>query len=121
MLKIRLKKILLILFTLGFIYRKWNKALEKKENTVYQSAKLPFDFKELFLYLGGPENLKSLEKTTSRVLVFFEDKSLIDQNKLMSLKGINGIFFKSDSIALVLGEYTQVTYDKLLEQKHESK
>ncbi|SYV93194.1 Uncharacterised protein [Mycoplasmopsis synoviae] len=39
----------------------------------------------------------------------------------MSLKGINGIFFKSDSIALVLGEYTQVTYDKLLGQKHESK
>lgn len=61
------------------------------------------DKNELFLSLGGEENIVNFEQKGSRLNIFFKNKDLIDVDKLKDL-GFNNYILLSNKITFTLDE-----------------
>ncbi|QGZ97513.1 PTS sugar transporter subunit IIABC [Mycoplasma sp. NEAQ87857] len=110
--KNNLKIVILTLLTFGLIWIKWNKKKHQPENTIYQNDKLPFKI-SLLLDALKPDNILEIDQKPSRVKIMVNQADIIDLDAIKKLKGIRGVFLKSDSITLVFGEYSQVIAKEL--------
>ncbi|WP_036459143.1 PTS sugar transporter subunit IIABC [Mycoplasma leonicaptivi] len=111
--KYRIKMIFLTIITFGLIWIKWSKKIEHKKNTIYQVENIPFNIEAFFSLLGTKENIKKIDSKHSRIDIYFSDISKINKEQIQKLKGVSGIFVKSDTISVVLGVYTQSVFNAL--------
>ncbi|QDF64897.1 hypothetical protein [Mycoplasma nasistruthionis] len=114
MIKKRFKIWFLTIITFGLIRLKWKNIQNKQKNLVFQNDKLPFEFQELLNCFSNTEITKA-ERTLTKITVFLKQAKQVDLQALKNLKGINGLFVKSDSVSLITGEYTQAIYEQLIE------
>ncbi|AKA49889.1 hypothetical protein VO56_01250 [Mycoplasmopsis gallinacea] len=113
--KNKFKMIFYTIITFGLIWIKWKKQLKHTKNTIYQSNNLPFDINLLKVALGEG-NIEKVETKPSRITVFLKNAKIADLDKIRKLKGVTGIFAKSDSVSIILGEFSAITA-RLLEGK----
>ncbi|WLP85154.1 PTS sugar transporter subunit IIABC [Mycoplasma seminis] len=104
--------VFLTIITFGLIWIKWNKQSKKEKNTIYQNDKLPFKISD-FLTATGENNITALSTRLNRINVEVKDIKKVNLENIKKMKGISGIFAKSQSFSIVLGEYTQVVYQEL--------
>ncbi|ATO30918.1 PTS sugar transporter subunit IIABC [Mycoplasmopsis bovirhinis] len=109
------KMILLIIVSFGLILIKWKKVKHQK-NTFYQVENLPFDINKLIKYLGN-NNFVAKECKLSRIELEIKDLNLVNLEKIKALKGVSGLFVKSNLISIILGVYSKATFTALAKQK----
>ncbi|VEU70368.1 hypothetical protein [Mycoplasmopsis glycophila] len=111
--KYKAKIVCLTVLTFGLIWIKWRKQKKHTKNTIYQVDKIPFDIKQLKNFLGEKDNILEIETKPSRINIFVQDVKKIKAEQIKNLKGITGVFLKSNSISLILGEFSQAVAKEL--------
>ncbi|QCZ36596.1 hypothetical protein [Mycoplasma nasistruthionis] len=113
MIKKRFKIWFLTIITFGLIRLKWKNIQNKQKNLVFQNDKLPFEFQDFLNCFSNTEIIKA-DRTLTKITIFVKQAKQIDLQTLKSLKGISGLFVKSDSVSLITSEYTQVIYEQII-------
>ncbi|MGZ9755482.1 PTS glucose transporter subunit IIB [Mycoplasma sp. 246B] len=101
------------IITFGFIWLKWkNKSKNHQKNTIYQENNLPFKIQTLINALKQ-ENIIKITNTHYRVNITLKDTKIIDIQSIKALKGVRGLFLKSNSISITFEQYTAAVADAL--------
>ncbi|MBU5453850.1 sucrose-specific PTS transporter subunit IIBC [Caproiciproducens sp. MSJ-32] len=58
---------------------------------------------EILKYVGGKENIKSMEHCATRLRLILKDKSLIDEKAIENIDGVKGQFFAAAQFQIILG------------------
>lgn len=58
---------------------------------------------DILKYVGGKENIKSMEHCATRLRIIVNDKSLIDEKAIESIDGVKGQFFAAAQYQIILG------------------
>ncbi|UUM19503.1 MULTISPECIES: PTS sugar transporter subunit IIABC [unclassified Mycoplasma] len=95
------------------IWIKWKKQIKHEKNTIYQADKLPFNKDAFLACFNDLNHIVSLELKPSRVNIIFNQNPQVNLEKLKSLKGISGILVNSNKLSIILGEFSQATYNLL--------
>lgn len=95
--------IFLSIITLGIylIVIKKRKNIEVKETLIEE--KIPFKIETLITALGGLQNISSVSAITSRIKINFNDRSMIDIEKIKKIKAISGLVLQTKSISCIVG------------------
>lgn len=59
--------------------------------------------REILKYIGGKDNIKSMEHCATRLRLILEDKSLIDEKAIENIDGVKGQFFAAAQYQIILG------------------
>lgn len=59
--------------------------------------------KEILKYIGGKDNIKSMEHCATRLRLILKDKSLIDEKAIENIDGVKGQFFAAAQYQIILG------------------
>ncbi|WP_406613458.1 PTS glucose transporter subunit IIB [Mycoplasma corogypsi] len=110
--KHKFKKIFLTIITFGLIWIKWKKQMQHTENSIYQIDKVPFEMNNLIEFCGE-NNIISANDKLSKVEIVVSDIKQVNVNGIRNLKGISGIFVKSNSLILILGEFSKAVAARL--------
>ncbi len=81
-----------------------------------RSEKIPFDINELIEYLGGRENILTVEASLSSVKVGVKEKTKVNQEAIKKL-GSKGIMISGLKVSMVFGDVSiaiKETLDKKL-------
>ncbi|VEU73145.1 PTS system glucose-specific transporter subunit IIB (plasmid) [Mycoplasmopsis gallopavonis] len=105
--------IFLTIITFGLIWIFWNKQTQHQKNTFYQVSKIPFKIENLKEFLGSVTNILSVETKPSRVIIQVKDITKVNLIAIRDLKAVSGIFAKSDSLSIILGEFSQAVAKEL--------
>lgn len=58
---------------------------------------------EILKYVGGKENIKSMEHCATRLRLILKDKELIDEKAIENIEGVKGQFFAAAQYQIILG------------------
>ena len=79
-------------------------------NTGSVAAAAPADMKkeeyvaqEILKYIGGKENVRSVEHCATRLRLILKDKSKIDEKAIEAIDGVKGQFFAAAQFQIILG------------------
>ncbi|BBU47531.1 PTS sugar transporter subunit IIABC [Mycoplasmopsis felis] len=108
------------ILTFGLIWIKWRKkSNQHQKNTIYQIETMPFKI-ETLLSIIELQKIQKVELKPSRINIYISEVHNINTSKLAELKGVSGVFVRSNSISLTLGEYSTIVAkalnDKLKER-----
>ncbi|MGG7077099.1 sucrose-specific PTS transporter subunit IIBC [Clostridium sardiniense] len=59
--------------------------------------------REILKYIGGKDNIKSMEHCATRLRLILKDKSLIDEKAIETIDGVKGQFFAAAQYQIILG------------------
>lgn len=59
--------------------------------------------REILKYIGGKDNIKSMEHCATRLRLILKDKSLIDEKAIENIDGVKGQFFAAAQYQIILG------------------
>ncbi|QKT05490.1 PTS sugar transporter subunit IIABC [Mycoplasma sp. OR1901] len=121
MIKNKLKLVFYTVITFGLIWIKWKKQAKKPANTFFQLDYLPFKLNDVIDNLGGIKNIIDLDLKPSRVNLSIKDSKIVKANELKNTKGISGIFLKSNSVSLILGEFSKTFYETIKKEVNNAK
>ncbi|WP_426461508.1 PTS glucose transporter subunit IIB [Mycoplasma hafezii] len=115
--KNKFKIVVFTILTFGLIWIKWNKQTKHQSNTIYQVDKIPFDIKLLINYLGK-DNYGEVEIKPSRIVIPVKNIKEVQLEKIKELKAVTGVVAKSNSLSIILGEFSSAVAKGLNYDKH---
>lgn len=59
--------------------------------------------REILKYIGGKDNIRSMEHCATRLRLILKDKSLIDEKAIENIDGVKGQFFAAAQYQIILG------------------
>ena len=59
--------------------------------------------REILKYIGGKENIKSMEHCATRLRLIVEDKEKIDTKAIENIDGVKGQYFAAAQFQIILG------------------
>ncbi|MBN4083361.1 PTS sugar transporter subunit IIABC [Mycoplasma sp. CSL10137] len=121
MIKNKIKLIFYTVISFGLIWIKWKKQAKKPANTFFQLDYLPFKLDDVIKSLGGKKNIIDLDLKPSRVNLHIKNSKIVNTEELKNTKGITGVFLKSNSISLILGEFSKIFYEIVLKEVRDAK
>ncbi|MGL4342969.1 MAG: hypothetical protein ACRCRZ_00150 [Metamycoplasmataceae bacterium] len=62
--------------------------------------------------IGTIENIVKVEKTYTKLKIFFKSKEIINLNNIEKIKGVSGIFINDKSLDIIVGNQAEIIYDK---------
>ncbi|TDV23050.1 PTS system IIB component (Glc family) [Mycoplasmopsis mustelae] len=109
--------IILTILTFGLIWLKWKKiSNQHQKDTLFQIHNIPFKIETLINALPK-DNIESFESKHYRINIFIRDARKVNVEVIKKLKGVSGIFLKSNSISITFGEYTSAVAAELAKLK----
>ncbi|MDI4567694.1 MAG: hypothetical protein E7Y34_01255 [Mycoplasma sp.] len=95
--------IFLTIITCGlFLIYVYSKKNIMPKNQLTQDTKININVLKLVELIGGFDNIKDIKSEYKKIKIFFNNKKLIQNDKLTKLKNIKGVFLSSESIIVLL-------------------
>ncbi len=97
--------IFLQIVTIGLIWIYWNQKTKKYKDrtTLSQEVKVGVNIIKLINSIGGPNNIKEVNNTHTKVKISFNFREKIDLETIKTMVGISGVFINDSSLILIVG------------------
>ncbi|MGL5590701.1 MAG: PTS glucose transporter subunit IIB [Metamycoplasmataceae bacterium] len=93
----------LTIITLGLIHLHWRTKKVEVKDELSRKNKITINMKKLIAFLGGTENISSVESTHTKVKIFFKDREMVEIENIRLINGISGVFVTSNYLQIIVG------------------
>ncbi|MGL5617877.1 MAG: PTS glucose transporter subunit IIB [Metamycoplasmataceae bacterium] len=94
----------LTIITFGLIHLHWRTKRVDIKDELSRKEKITIDMNKLISFLGGSENISSVESTHTKVKIFFKDRENVEIKNIRAINGISGVFVTSNYLQIIVGK-----------------
>ncbi|MGL5732564.1 MAG: PTS glucose transporter subunit IIB [Metamycoplasmataceae bacterium] len=94
----------LTIITFGLIRLHWRTKRVEVKDELSRKDKITINMNKLIAFLGGPENIASVESTHTKVKIFFKERESVEIENIRAINGISGVFVTSNYLQIIVGK-----------------
>ncbi|MGL5205783.1 MAG: PTS glucose transporter subunit IIB [Metamycoplasmataceae bacterium] len=93
----------LTIITFGLIHLHWKTKKVAVKDELSRKDRITINMNKLINFLGGPENISSVESTHTKVKIFLKNREIVEIENIRSINGISGVFVTSNYLQIIVG------------------